>query len=122
MNMKIRGSIQTNSEVVELTIDDNRISTIAAANLSQGCDLGDSHLRLAAGFIDLQLNGYGGIDFNDTAITTEQIDDLTRRLWRTGVTSFCPTIVTESAGSTNVAEGGATDAYDVTFLTVPVRC
>mgnify|MGYP000458702493 CR=1 FL=1 len=97
MNMKIRGSIQTNSEVVELTIDDNRISTIAAANLSQGCDLGDSHLRLAAGFIDLQLNGYGGIDFNDTAITTEQIDDLTRRLWRTGVTSFCPTIVTESA-------------------------
>ena len=95
--MKIRGNIQTNSEAVELTVDGNRISAIAAADLSQPCDLGDGHLRLAAGFIDLQLNGYGGIDFNDTATTTEQITELTQRLWRTGVTSFCPTIVTESA-------------------------
>ncbi len=95
--MKIKGIVQTNSEVVELTIDGKRISAIAAADLSQPCDLGDGDLRLAAGFIDLQLNGYGGIDFNDTAIRTEQITEVTQRLWRTGVTSFCPTIVTESA-------------------------
>ena len=95
--MKIRGIVQTNSAVIELTVDGKRISAIAAAELAQSCDLGDGRLRLAAGFIDLQLNGYGGIDFNDTAITTEQITELTRRLWRTGVTSFCPTIVTESA-------------------------
>ena len=95
--MKIRGRVGANQETVDLLIEDGRIVEIAAADLSQACDLGDVHLRLSAGFIDLQLNGYGGIDFNDTATTTEQMAELTRRLWRTGLTSFCPTIVTESA-------------------------
>lgn len=95
--MKIRGRIGTNSKAVELLVDDGRIAALTAADLSQGCDLGDGQLRLAAGFIDLQLNGYGGIDFNDAATTTEQIAELTGRVWRTGLTSFCPTIITESA-------------------------
>ena len=71
--MKIRGRVGANQETVDLLIEDGRIVEIAAADLSQACDLGDVHLRLSAGFIDLQLNGYGGIDFNDTATTTEQI-------------------------------------------------
>ena len=94
--MKIRGRIGTNSRAVDLLIGNGRIAALTAADLSQGCDLGDEQLRLAAGFIDLQLNGYGGLDFNDTATTTEQMTELTRRLWRTGVTSFCPTVITES--------------------------
>ncbi len=94
--MKVRGRIR-GSEVVDLMIDDGRISRISPAELSQACNLGDESLRLAAGFVDLQINGYGGIDFNDTGTTTDQIADVTRRLWRTGVTSFCPTVITESA-------------------------
>ncbi|MEK7833913.1 MAG: hypothetical protein AAB401_22685, partial [Acidobacteriota bacterium] len=81
--MKIRGRIGTNTNAVDLLIDGGRIGAIAAADLSQRCDLGNEHLRLAAGFIDLQLNGYGGIDFNDAETTLEQIAELTCRVWRT---------------------------------------
>jgi N-acetylglucosamine-6-phosphate deacetylase len=45
----------------------------------------------------LQINGHGGVDFNDTETTTEQMVAVTRALWRTGVTAFCPTIITESS-------------------------
>lgn len=95
--MKIRGRLAGGANIVDLAIDGGQISEINVADVSQNYDLGSEQLWLSAGFIDLQLNGYGGIDFNDTGTTTEQIAELTRRLWKTGVTSFCPTIVTESA-------------------------
>lgn len=95
--MNIRGRLAGGANIVDLAIDGGQISEINVANVSQNYDLGSEQLWLSAGFIDLQLNGYGGIDFNDTGTTTEQIAELTRRLWKTGVTSFCPTIVTESA-------------------------
>ncbi|MBS1789976.1 MAG: N-acetylglucosamine-6-phosphate deacetylase [Acidobacteria bacterium] len=95
--MKIRGRLAGSANAVDLVVEGKQISDIKVADASRVCDLGDEQLRLSAGFIDLQLNGYGGIDFNDTGTTTEQIVELTRRLWKTGVTSFCPTVVTESA-------------------------
>jgi N-acetylglucosamine-6-phosphate deacetylase len=94
--MKLRGCIGTNNKAIDLLIEGGQIADIVSADNSP-CDLGDHSLRLSAGFIDLQVNGYGGMDFNDAAITTEQIAEITRRLWRTGVTKFCPTIITESA-------------------------
>lgn len=96
--MKLRGRIGANKEIVDLLIKGGRIAEIAAVNPSQIPDLGDDGLRLSAGFMDLQVNGYGGIDFNDPATTSDQMIELTRRLWRTGVTKFYPTIITGSAG------------------------
>ena len=55
-----------------------------------------SSLWLAPGFIDLQVNGYGGIDFNNPATTTAQIAQAIRRLWATGVTHLLPTVITGS--------------------------
>ena len=95
--MKLRGRIGANKEIVDLLIEGGRIVEIAAANPSQAADLGHDNLRLSAGFIDLQVNGYGGIDFNDPKTTTDQMIELTRRLRRTGVTRFFPTIITGSA-------------------------
>lgn len=94
--MRLRGCIGTNNDAVDLLIERGQIANIVSAAGSP-CDFGDASLRLSAGFVDLQVNGYGGMDFNDTATTTEQITEITRRLWRTGVTKFCPTIITESA-------------------------
>jgi N-acetylglucosamine-6-phosphate deacetylase len=94
--MKLRGCIGTTNEAVDLMIEDGQIVEIVSA-ASSPSDFGNTNLRLSAGFVDLQINGYGGMDFNDPATTTEQIAEITRRLWRTGVTKFCPTIITESA-------------------------
>jgi N-acetylglucosamine-6-phosphate deacetylase len=81
-----------------LTIADGRIVEISSVTQEQVSEPSADGLQVTAGFIDLQINGYGGIDFNDTNTTTEQIATITRALWRTGVTAFCPTIITESPG------------------------
>ncbi|MGH9836169.1 MAG: N-acetylglucosamine-6-phosphate deacetylase [Blastocatellia bacterium] len=94
--MRIRGKIGASEAVVDLSVADGRISEIRPADLSLDCDLGDERLRVAPGLIDIQINGYDGIDFNDASTNTEQIVTATRRLWRTGVTAFCPTIITGS--------------------------
>ncbi|WP_031481240.1 N-acetylglucosamine-6-phosphate deacetylase [Maridesulfovibrio frigidus] len=47
---------------------------------------------LAPGFIDLQLNGCGGLFFNDD-ISEETLDIMTKAILPTGCTSFLPTLV-----------------------------
>jgi N-acetylglucosamine-6-phosphate deacetylase len=53
-------------------------------------------LYLAPGFIDLQVNGFLGVDFNDPKCTPEQIARSIRGLFSTGVTRFYPTVITGS--------------------------
>ena len=48
------------------------------------------------GLVDLQVNGYRGFDVNSDDVTSETIVELTRALWREGVTTFLPTIITAS--------------------------
>src|SRR5579862_7501156 len=49
---------------------------------------------LAPGWIDLQVNGFLGVDFNDPKCTREQIAGSIRGLIATGVTRFYPTVIT----------------------------
>jgi N-acetylglucosamine-6-phosphate deacetylase len=51
-------------------------------------------LYLSPGLIDLQVNGYGGIDLNSGALTPAEVSALARRLAGLGVTSFLPTLIT----------------------------
>jgi N-acetylglucosamine-6-phosphate deacetylase len=94
--MRVRGKIGAGEIPFDLVINDGQIGQILSADLSQACDLGDQTMRISAGFIDIQINGYDGMDFNDTGTGAEQIVAATRQLWRTGVTGFCPTIITGS--------------------------
>jgi N-acetylglucosamine-6-phosphate deacetylase len=48
------------------------------------------------GWVDLQVNGFGGLDLNSAAVTPEIVSGLVRRLWPEGVAAFCPTVVTGS--------------------------
>jgi N-acetylglucosamine-6-phosphate deacetylase len=80
----------------ELYIANGRLARRPDAIPPQACDLGADDLRIAPGLIDIQINGYDGVDFNEPDTNTEQIVAAMRKLWRTGVTAFCPTIITES--------------------------
>jgi len=53
-------------------------------------------LYLAPGFIDIQVNGFLGTDFNDPKCTPEHIARAIRGLFSTGVTRFYPTVITGS--------------------------
>lgn len=48
----------------------------------------------APGFIDLQVNGFMGIDFSSENLTVDQIRDVTAELIKRGIVGYCPTMVT----------------------------
>jgi N-acetylglucosamine-6-phosphate deacetylase len=54
---------------------------------------------IAPGFIDLQINGFMGVDFSDQNLTVEDIRKATNALWKVGVTSFLPTLITNDQSS-----------------------
>jgi len=53
---------------------------------------------LAPGFIDVQLNGCGGVQFNDTAeaVTVETLEIMQKANEKSGCTNFLPTLITTS--------------------------
>lgn len=51
---------------------------------------------VAPGFIDLQVNGFAGVDYNDPSVSTEQVAASVRKMFTTGVTRFFATIITAS--------------------------
>ncbi|WP_204139455.1 N-acetylglucosamine-6-phosphate deacetylase [Halomicronema sp. CCY15110] len=80
-----------------LLIECDRIQGLTtAADLPADCervDLGGA--SIAPGFIDLQLNGCGGVMFND-AIAAATLDIMHQTNLRSGTTSFLPTLITTS--------------------------
>jgi N-acetylglucosamine-6-phosphate deacetylase len=47
-----------------------------------------------SGLIDLQVNGFAGVDFNSIALTADALDHALDAMLRTGVTSCLPTLIT----------------------------
>ena len=47
-------------------------------------------------FFDLQVNGFGGVDFNAPALTAEDVSEALARMRATGVTRCLPTLITSS--------------------------
>ena len=94
--MRVKGKIGAGDKPVELYVAGGRLAPHPGAVHSHACDLGGEDLRVAPGLIDIQVNGFDGVDFNDPDTGAEQIAVAAGRLWRTGVTAFCPTVITES--------------------------
>lgn len=58
---------------------------------------------LLPGLVDLQVNGFDGVDLSSPDVTPDDVLTMVRSLWHQGVTSFCPTLITaplERLGST----------------------
>src|SRR5438067_1608322 len=54
-------------------------------------------MRLALpGLFDLQVNGFGGVDFNAPDLTGDRVTDALERMRSTGVTRCLPTLITSS--------------------------
>src|SRR6266516_3110550 len=51
---------------------------------------------VAPGFIDVQVNGFAGVDYNDPSAPHEEIAKSIRTMFVTGVTRFFPTVITGS--------------------------
>ena len=55
---------------------------------------------IAPGLVDIQINGFKGINFNTDDLNDEDMVNITRSLLEKGVTSYCPTIITNSVETT----------------------
>lgn len=92
--------IFTGSDVLEnfsAIIEDGKISSVCLdTELPNGIDLIDLNgANLSPGFIDLQLNGCGGVMFNDE-ISVETLETMHKVNLKSGCTSFLPTLITSS--------------------------
>ena len=80
---------------------------------------------LAPGFIDIQVNGFAGVDYCSPQAAAEKIAQSIHALYATGVTRFFPTVITGSPDNmsgalrnlarakASLAEGGAMEGFHV---------
>lgn len=54
-------------------------------------------LYLSPGWIDIQVNGYMGVDLNSAKVSPADLEFLVKKLHEIGVTRFMPTVITQSA-------------------------
>ncbi len=67
---------------------------------------------LAPGFIDLQVNGFAGVDYNCPLTPHQEIARSLDVLFSTGVTRFYPTVITGSPGDIAAALRNLSRAKD----------
>jgi N-acetylglucosamine-6-phosphate deacetylase len=51
---------------------------------------------ISPGFVDIQVNGFAGVDFCGPDLDAEKALTVLPALWSTGTTSICPTLITNS--------------------------
>lgn len=56
----------------------------------------EGRLYVSPGFIDVQVNGFGGVDYNEPSTSVEQIGASLETHFATGVTRIFPTVITGS--------------------------
>jgi N-acetylglucosamine-6-phosphate deacetylase len=84
----VRGRRVDTGEAVSIVIEAGTIASIDAI------DDADALSWIGPGLVDVQVNGFAGIDLNDSMASPERVAQLSRELAKVGVTSYLPTIVT----------------------------
>jgi N-acetylglucosamine-6-phosphate deacetylase len=78
---------------VRIEIVDGLISSI---NEIEGLEDDKKNLFVAPGLIDNQINGYAGVDFSGNKLSVRDVFKATQAIWKEGVTTFLPTVLTNS--------------------------
>ena len=91
---KCRGRSAVSGEFIEIEFD-GAIKSVDPVLTSAD----DDGIFIAPGFVDLQVNGFAGTDFNSPATPHEEIHRTIALLFSTGVTRFFPTVITGAPGA-----------------------
>jgi N-acetylglucosamine-6-phosphate deacetylase len=118
--MKCSGRSAVSGELIEIAFES------AIQNVDPVLDYeGDADVFVAPGFIDLQVNGFAGVDFNSPAAPHDEIERAIVTTFSTGVTRFYPTVITGApdamlaalrnlaAARESLTEGQAMEAFHV---------
>jgi N-acetylglucosamine-6-phosphate deacetylase len=88
--MKLEGNIAGRG-YAEIRIEGPTISRVALIGPEES-----GRPFLTPGFVDLQLNGFAGVDFSNPLLDPGEACSILPAIWKTGTTSFCPTLITNS--------------------------
>ena len=94
-DLLVEGRLYLDNSPVRVEIKDGKISSIKKiSNLPAESE----NFIIAPGLIDNQVNGYMGYSFVDIGreLTIEGIHTITKSLWKSGITSYMPTVTTNS--------------------------
>lgn len=86
----IRGILYSDEGFVAITMENGKILEIQKTSDPETAQ----DVYVAPGLIDVQINGYMGVDFSGPDLTVEGVRKATKALWKAGVTSYFPTIIT----------------------------
>jgi len=99
----VNAQIITPLNVIEkgtIIVRDGRIEAVSNENteLRNATEIDAKGMYVAPGLIDNQVNGFAGVSFSlgGSELTEEGIVKATRELWKTGVTTYLPTLTTNS--------------------------
>ena len=87
---KIEGLLYSDGNPVSLSLDKGKITKVSP--LKTDAEIATTYI--APGLIDIQINGYVGVDFSGPDLSVEGIKKATKALWKAGVTSYYPTVIT----------------------------
>ncbi len=87
--MKCSGLSAVSGERIEIEFD-TAIKNVDPLLTSDA----DDAVFLAPGFVDLQVNGFAGVDFNSPTASHDEIDRALAVIFSTGVTRVFPTVIT----------------------------
>lgn len=86
-----------NGLLADIHLQNGAIASVGPVASSDASLSGPSdELFICPGFLDLQVNGFAGVDLNADEVSPSDVVRLTKAMWATGVTSFLPTIITGS--------------------------
>ncbi len=91
----LEGLLYSDHSPVSIEIADGKINKIRKIKKLSGDNKGTF---IAPGFIDTQVNGYAGVSFSLSGggLTLDGVKKATRALWEAGVTTYLPTLTTNS--------------------------
>jgi N-acetylglucosamine-6-phosphate deacetylase len=92
--MRLVGRRYDTCEVVALEIASGVVAGVERQDDAKSLDAAIPWV--APGFVDLQVNGYGGQEFVDPRLTLEMVEKIVLALDGCGVTQHCPTLTTQS--------------------------
>jgi N-acetylglucosamine-6-phosphate deacetylase len=90
---------------IEISFDEAVLSVRRAGGIADGT-------YIAPGFIDIQVNGFAAVDYNNPATPHEDIARSLQFLFATGVTRFYPTVITGAPADMVAALGNLSRARD----------
>ena len=90
----IEGIFYLDNSPVEITIKNGKIARIQRKEKLDNLSLSNTYI--APGLIDHQVNGYLSYSFVGENLTKEQIEQITKAFWEQGITTYLPTLTTNS--------------------------